>query len=71
MTRKYSSYIMGGVMSMILILILSLNVMAAHDGKIPYTTDKSDRTMLKEILMNQRKTHILLGEVKGLLQEAR
>ena len=71
MARKYSSYIIGGVASIILILMLSLNVMAANDGAIPFSTDKSDRTILKEILTNQRKTHALLGEVKVLLQKAK
>lgn len=69
MRKRYSNYLVSGIVSVILILVFGLNVMAAHDGKIPYTTDKSDRTILKNIITNQETTHALLNEIKALLQE--
>ncbi len=64
---------MSGCVSLIFILMFSLNVMAAGQagGEIPFATDKSDRTMLKEILVNQGKTQALLKDIKALLQEAK
>lgn len=54
-------------------MMFSLNVMAAGQAgsEIPFVTDKSDRTMLKEILVNQGKTQALLKDIKALLQEAK
>ena len=78
MQQKHLNYIIAGCVSLIVVLVLSLNVMAAYDsntdesktaGQLPFETDKSDRTMLKEIIVNQGKTHALLKEIKTLLQE--
>ncbi|MCK5179115.1 MAG: hypothetical protein KAR32_06245 [Candidatus Omnitrophica bacterium] len=74
MQKKHLGYIIAGCVSLIFILMLSLNVMAANDsqgGQVPFITDKSDRTILKEVLVNQRKTHALLKDIKALLQEAK
>ncbi|MCK5014703.1 MAG: hypothetical protein KAS66_12885 [Candidatus Omnitrophica bacterium] len=71
MQRKHLGYIMAGCISLIFILVLNLNVMAQGGSQIPFSTDKSDRTILKEVLVNQGKTHALLKEIKVLLQEAK
>lgn len=63
------------VFSCVLVLLFSLNVMAQYGGSkevessMPFATDKTDRTMLKEILVNQGKTLALLSEIKSMLQE--
>jgi len=70
MQRRNLTYLVVGCIS--LILIFSLNVMAAYDDKdvqMPFKTDMTDRTMLKEILVNQGKTHALLNEIKALIKE--
>ena len=73
MQRKHVSYMIAGCMLFVFILMMSLNVMAAYDGgsQIPFSTDKSDRTILKEIIVNQQKTHAILKDIKTLLQEAK
>ena len=77
MQRKHLGYIIVGCISLIFILMLSLNVMAAYDSRgkdgveIPFKTDMSDRTLLKEIRVNQNKTHALLKDIKVLLKEAK
>ena len=71
MGKKYLGYGIIGFIVAMLVFMFSLNVMAAHEGAIPFQTDKSDRTILKEILINQGKTHALLGEIKVLLQAAK
>jgi hypothetical protein len=68
MQKKYLGYVIVGGISLALILMLSLNVMAAGN-QVPFTTDKSDRTILKEILVNQGRTQAMLKEIKVLLQE--
>ena len=69
MKKKYSNHIIVAIAGLILVFALGMNVMAAHEGEIPFKTDMSNRTMLKEIIVNQQKTHTLLSEIKGLLQK--
>ena len=71
MQRKTLAFLVAGFVSLVLIFVLSLNVMAAYDSQVDsqaaIQTDKSDRTLLKEIIINQRKTHALLREMKASL----
>lgn len=72
MQQKYLGYVITGCIALVLVLVLNLNGMAAFtddSAGIPFETDKSDRTIIKEILVNQQKTHALLKEIKALLQE--
>jgi hypothetical protein len=67
MSKKIWGYMIAGCMSLAVIIMLGLNVMAA-DSTMPFATDKTDRTLLKEILVNQDKTLALLQEIKALVQ---
>ena len=73
MQKKHLGYIIVASVSLMFVLMLSFNGIAAYDSnknsEIPFNTDMTDRTMLKEILVNQGKTHALLKEIKTLLQE--
>ncbi|MBN1870782.1 MAG: hypothetical protein JW847_09440 [Candidatus Omnitrophica bacterium] len=75
MQKKRYGYILAGLLCLTVILALSLNVMAAYQGQsgddieIPFKTDMSDRTMLKEILVNQGKIMSLLQEIKASVKE--
>jgi len=75
MEKKHLVYVIAGCLVLIMVLALSMNVMAAYQSQdkegveIPFKTDMSDRTMLKEILVNQQKTLSLLQEIKAAVQE--
>ena len=67
MQKKYLGYLTAGSIALVFVLMLGFNVMTAH-GEAPFATDKSDRTIIKDILVNQQKTHALLREIKAQLQ---
>ena len=56
------------------VLVLGFNAQAykiSEESKDAITTDKSDRTILKEILLNEQEILALLKEVKTMLQAGR
>ena len=69
MIRKYWGYMVVGCMSLAVVLMLGLNVMAQNDDSMPFKTDKTDRTLLKDIIVNQEKTLQLLQEIKMMVAE--
>jgi len=54
--------IIGSALAAI-ILIYSVNVMAYEKGT--QKEYQSDRTLIKEVIANQKKTHALLKEIKA------
>lgn len=75
MQKKHFGFVLAGVLALVLVMMLSMNTMAAYQGQgednvtMPFKTDMSDRTMLKEILVNQQKTLSLLNEIKAAIKE--
>lgn len=74
MQRKYFGFIVAGFLALIIVMMLSVNTMAAYQNQggdsveMPFKTDMTDRTMLKEILVNQKKTLGLLQEIKASIK---
>lgn len=69
MAKRYLGLGIIGVVVVAVVFMFSLNVMAAGGDSIIFKTDKSTRTIVKEVLVNQRQTHALLREIKALLRE--
>lgn len=63
MKKKYLYPSVIGAVLTAVIFIYSINVMAYEKGT--QKEYQSDRTLLKEIISNQRKTHALLNEIKA------
>ncbi len=63
----------GAVIALLLLLNVNGNAYkkesATEDLSQTFVTDKSDRTLLKEILVSQKETAKLLKEIKMLLEE--
>jgi len=71
MRKKYLYPTVIGSIFAAVILSYSVNVMAVSDN---YTVERefaTDRTMIKEILANQKLTLALLNEIKASLQTKR
>ena len=66
MKKKYLYPSIIGSVLVAVIFIYSINVMAYEQGT--QKEYQSDRTLLKEIIANQKKTHALLSEIKGSLR---
>lgn len=66
MNRKYLNYSVVGVAAIMLVLAVGTNVKAQEKT---FNTDKTDRTIIKEILVKQRETHALLKEIKAALKD--
>jgi hypothetical protein len=76
MQKKHFGFVIAGVLALVMVMMLSMNTMAAYQSQgdsidMPFKTDMSDRTMLKEILVNQQKTLSLLNEIKAAVKEKR
>lgn len=69
MKKKYLYPSIIGSALAVVILIFSVNVMAYEKGT--QKEYQSDRTLLKEVISNQRKTHALLNEIKASLRGRR
>ena len=74
MQKKHFGFVIAGVLALVIVMMLSMNTMAAYQNQgdsveMPFKTDMSDRTMLKEILVNQQKTLSLLNEIKAAIKE--
>lgn len=69
MKKKYLYPSVIGSALAAVILIYSVNVMAYEKGT--QKEYQSDRTLLKEVIANQRKTHALLSEIKASLRAPR
>lgn len=73
--KKYFHYVVMPVLAAGMMLSLSWNVMAYKnsqgeaDAAIPFVTSKSDRTLIKEILLQQTEAIALLREIVGMLEE--
>ena len=71
MKKKYLYPSIIGSVLVAVIFIYSVNVMAYGEDKKAERTYQSDRTLIKEVIANQRKTHALLNEIKASLQAPR
>jgi len=69
MKKKYLYPSVIGFVLVAGMLIYSVNVMAYEKGT--QKEFQSDRTLLKEVISNQRKTHALLTDIKSLLKGPR
>ncbi len=69
MKKRYLYPSIIGSALVAIILIYSVNVMAYEKGT--QKEYQSDRTLLKEVIANQRKTHALLSEIKASLRVPR
>ena len=73
MTKKYFGRLAVGFLFITMILAVSLNLMAYQEGETQapvFATDKSERTLIKEVLVNQGEMLALLREIKAMLQAA-
>jgi len=52
-------------------LAYSLNIMSFRNASAEEREFKSDRTLIKEIIANQKQTHALLREIKSSLSKAK
>jgi len=66
MKKKYFYPSIIGSVLVAVMLIYSINVMAYEKGT--QKEYKSDRSLIKEVIANQKKTHALLNEIKGSLR---
>ena len=71
MLKKNLTILVVGCVALVMMFSVSLNVMAAYDNQSTMTTDKSDRTLLKEILINQNKTNALLQDIKASIERCK
>lgn len=67
-TKYLYPSIIGSALAVV-ILIFSVNVMAYEKGT--QKEYQSDRTLLKEVVSNQKKTHALLNEIQASLRGRR
>ena len=66
--KSFSFVVIGSTLALILSLY-AINVMAYGDGE-SHTTQKeykTDRSLIKQVIANQKKTHALLKEIKASL----
>lgn len=71
MRNRYFGRSVVGFLFVTMILALSLNLMAYQrsEAEAPvFATDKSERTLIKEILVNQGEMLSLLREIKTMLE---
>ena len=72
MQKKHFGFVIAGVLALGIVMMLGMTAyesQAEDNIKMPFKTDMSDRTMLKEILVNQQKTLRLLNEIKAAVKE--
>ncbi len=70
MAKKYFNPLVIGAVLMGMVFLYSINVMAYGEGKKEERIYHTDRTLIKEVIANQKQTHALLSEIKGLLKDA-
>ena len=68
MTKKQFSWPVVWIAFVAVILMYGANVMAYGTGEKTEKIYKTDRTLVKEVLANQKTTHALLRDIKGQLQ---
>lgn len=71
MEKKYLVPSIIGISLVAMVLIYSVNVMAYGEDKKEQRIYQTDRTLIKEVIANQRKTHALLSEIKASLRVPR
>lgn len=71
MKKKYLYPSIIGFVLVAVIFVYSINVMAYGEDKKAERIYRTDRTLIKEVIANQRKTHALLNEIKASLQAPR
>jgi len=69
MKKKYLYPSIIGSVLVAIIFIYSINVMAYEKGT--QKVYQTDRTMIKEVIANQKTTHALLNEIKASLSKPR
>jgi len=67
MAKKNFNPVIIGVMFISMVLISAWNVKAYEETKKEERIYKTDRTLIKEVIANQKKTHALLNEIKAAL----
>ena len=70
MAKKYFNPLVIGAVLVSIVFLYSINVMALGEEKKEERTYQTDRTLIKEVIANQKQTHALLSEIKGLLKDA-
>lgn len=70
MAKKYFNPLVIGTVFIGLVFLYSVNVMALGEEKKEERIYQTDRTLIKEVIANQKQTHALLNEIKGLLKDA-
>ena len=69
--RNQSLITTAGIVALLFFSLFAVNVAAGRGGsQIPFSTDKSDRTLIKEIRVEQKEILGLLREIKRLLEKA-
>ena len=67
MKKKYLYPSVIGAVLTAVIFIYSINVMAYGENDTQQKIFKTDRTLIKDVIANQKKTHALLNEIKASL----
>ena len=71
MTKKHFYWMVIGAVFVTVFLMYNFNAIAEKEynpSEAVFTTDKTDRMLIKEIHANQVQTLALLTEIKALLQ---
>lgn len=74
MANKHGKWSIIGALLAGMLLMSGFNVIAPKNGGAQaeqYNTDKTDRTLIKEIHANQQQVLSLLREIKGMIQTSR